>query len=376
MKKWAKWQLLDYRVPNRHLDLRFDEIEDLIKQGEVGQSDLVCPPGGSGYQPVSKCQALNYIYTHALYDMYHDDQIQPKYLEYHYNLPINRRTAFVQENYFFSDFFKKRKLDLLAKCAKPLLKIMEQGEEINFIFSAEADINLPRVFTYLFPKSMFLETLVIITSKRIIQAIWNSSQTRAECFKSVLLENINHFQFIPSGRNRCQLVLKLYREKLFSWLNMNQVDRVQLETVLTAYLPLGSYPKVARSKAWIPNLCKSCYSELSQNTLQCRLCDAEYVDADKTIRLSRILPGLGLMHGGFKMMGLLWIGAEASVILLSILGLFLIGPESWRKALLLLSTVLLLTGMHKELAEGISRLIKELRPLAKKTPVCPKSISP
>ncbi|MBN2143378.1 MAG: hypothetical protein JW774_02020 [Candidatus Aureabacteria bacterium] len=365
MKEWTKWKVLDYRLPNRHVEVRFDEIVDLMNKGELGQSDLVCPPNEENYQFVSKCAQLQYYFVKSYYDIFHEHKTQRKYIENCFGLPVNKRTAFVQENYFFSAFFKKKKLDLLERCSSQLIKILEPLEEINYIFSATADIGLSSFFSFFFNTSRFLESFVIITNLRIIQAYWNPKTNRPESFKSIYLSNITDFQFSSSSIQSPKLEIYFYNKCLLTWLKMNPIDKVQLMPVLSGLINKNSHPATNINEVWVPNLCKSCFSKLKSDSLLCPYCDTEYKSPSRASELSALIPGLGLIYSGFKWWGITSIIGE----LIFLFGCFpfLISmnyPMSINFMILgMISLFLIIT--HQQCARTMETLVKELRPLAK-----------
>jgi hypothetical protein len=365
MKEWTKWKVLDYRLPNRHIELRFDEIVDLLNRGELGQSDLVCPPNEENYQFVSKCPQLQYYFIKAYYELFHDHKLDIKYIETCYKLPVNKRTAFVQENYFFSTFFKKKKLDLLERCSTQLAKILEPLEEINYIYSATADIGLSVLFKLFFNTSRFLESFVIITNLRIIQAYWNPKTNRAESFKSIYLSNITDFQFKQVSLTSFNLEIFIYNKCIFRWLKINPIDKVQLLPIMSALIIKNNRPTLDSHELWVPNLCKSCFSKLKSDSLLCPGCDTEYKSPARASELSALVPGLGFIYSGFTQWGVLSILGELILLFGSFPFLISLNYPVFINFMILGMMSLFLILMHQQCARTMEMFVKELRPLAK-----------
>lgn len=366
MAEWTKWKVLDYRVPNRHLEMRFDEILDLIANGKLGQSDLVAQPGSDEFEPVSQCAALRFQFSKSFYEIFHNKILFRTYVDEISGLPVNKRTAFVQENYFFSSFYKNKKLELLQKCAEPLKRIMDEKEEINYIFYAVADPGLSQFLKWFFPGSWFLESFVLITNLRVIQAYWNPQNERAESFKSVLLSNISGYAFSRSTPNTFRLELKLYNKKLFQWSGVSATDRVQLEPLFHAFLSKNTRPVLRPYQIWVPNLCKTCYSKLDENTLQCLSCDTEYKSPETAGSLSRLAPGLGLVYGGFRTLGYAFLAGEGILFLAFVFALAYLDLPFLKNALTMASFSLFVIFTHRQSAEVAKVLVREWRPLAEK----------
>lgn len=299
--EWVKWKVLDHRKAGRFVEMRFDEIVDMVSNNELSSSDLICPPNQKNFRMISDILTFKHALSEAEYKRRQNPTTIQNHTEIVEDIKVNKRTAFVQEEYFFSNFLKSKKIEIVKNSAHTLDKVLRRSEEVMYTFEGRSKLNIPNTWRWLFSRTIPLSCRIFLTNERIIQLSFNHDTGSFDKIKTLPWKYFTSFHLKCTSPARFNLELFLYSHIMFDWEDVSAIDKVQLEPLLNSLIPQHNSPRVSPYQLWNQNVCQLCFEPMVDMKLNnCPHCQAEFVSPTQAFYLSFILPSLGFVYCQFK----------------------------------------------------------------------------
>lgn len=225
----------------------------------------------------------------------------------------------------------KLKVKILNSVSGKLAEILKEGETVMRIGRGIANYPFEIFFGNGILTMIYNHYAIVCTNLRILFININSKATRPTHYLSQILyeeiKKVRRGSFFASlaiirkkGKRRVFTYVKRYISKdLMQFIN----EHIQ-----------GKEP-IKQTKQYLENLCPACFVPLEKGLIKCPTCEAEFKEPKKAFLKSLILPGLGDLYLGHRLLGVLeMIGSV--LIWVIVISSFLAGPKELIPALILL----------------------------------------
>ncbi len=211
--------------------------------------------------------------------------------------------------YLFSEFIKvekwgerrlaKRKLTVLKSVDPVINMLLRPGEQVFYLTDGVRTSSIEQLFVgwvaYYYNLMAF-----VFTSERILLVHLKSRKQRGIYLGAIDYVDIRQAK---SGL-LCGFKLKFTNGKSLYFTRMPRADRKQLTSYMSNVLG-DTLPPKSKTSPGMKHLCPTCYSEHLKVVPECPSCETQFKTPGKAALRSLIMPGLGDIYLGSKVLGTL-----------------------------------------------------------------------
>lgn len=278
------------------------------------------------------------------------------------SLPINRDVCFSNAEGKHKPRQQKKALKILARVEPLLQRILEPGEEIQFVTQGASPYSLLELLTTGRFINLVKLCVLVVTDRRLLQLpAWSLSRPK---------NSVAEMRFTDLAGAQVKGLLKTTLELEYADGKKEKFSAVQAGKMLASCLEGQVGQGEPGREPGRRHLCPRCTSPLKHGDAACGECGLPFKIRQKALLWSLLLPGGGYFYTGQRLLGFFDAIVEGFLLLLLVAMLFTIGdgePGSMGAVLTLLGLLALekaITVFHANHA------VKEF------LPVDPKQLAP
>lgn len=217
--------------------------------------------------------------------------LNPEYADWPYDF-----ANFIQVETMGQRSDAKKKLKLLKIIHPTVLHLLQPGERVFYVTQGLRVNNMEQFFigwiTYYFNLTAF-----VFTSQRILVIHLKSSSTRGTYLGCIEYADIKSVKSSFTGN----FTVKYTNGKSMLFTKIPKRDRKYIQDLLNSVVMQGA--RIDRSAPSIRNLCPQCFSEVHKIPECCPSCQVPFKSPKKAALLSGLMPGLGDIYLGSRVLG-------------------------------------------------------------------------
>ncbi len=203
---------------------------------------------------------------------------------------------FIKQEKFGERRLAKRKLKLL-KLIDPAIQAATQSDEIVYYITSGLRVRNFEIFFIGWAAHYYNQTAFVFTSKKILLIHLKNKKERGTFIGCIEYSNIRNIKSSLLG----SLAIKFTNGKSLVFTKIPKKDRVYLRDFLNSVIDTTAAKN--KSAQTIRKMCPRCFTEILNIPRNCPGCDLEFKRPKKAAYLSLIMPGLGDLYLGSRMLG-------------------------------------------------------------------------